>query len=86
MSAEQTKRQILQRALDTVELGWQVKKPSSTNPNDPDIICIFQKPAEYKETDIPIKISLFRNHRIYEIRELVELAIKNARMISSSFS
>jgi hypothetical protein len=85
MSTEQTKRQILQRILDTIESGWQVKKPSPTHPNDPELICIFQRPAENKEADIPINISLFKRRRIDEIRELVELAIRNARIIDKSF-
>jgi hypothetical protein len=84
MSAEQTKRQILQRILDTIEPGWQVKKPSPTNPNDPELICIFRKPADYKEADIPINISLFKRRRTDEIRELVELAIGNPRIIDKS--
>jgi hypothetical protein len=85
MSAEQTKRQILQRILDAIDPGWQIKKPSPTNPNDPELICIFQKPAQNKEADIPINISLFRQRRTDEIRELVALAIRNARIINRSF-
>jgi hypothetical protein len=85
MSTGETKRQILQRVLDTIEPGWQIKKPSPTNPNDPELICIFQKPGEHKEADIPINISLFRQRRTDEIRELVELAIGHPRIIDRAF-
>ena len=74
------KRLILQPILDAIEPGWTIMKPTPLNPTDVDTLCIFQKPADYKQEQVAIDNSYFEDvGERHKIRPLVEAAIRNAK-------
>ena len=73
------KRAILQPILDDIESGWTIVRPSSLNPKDIEIGCIFQKPDENKEARVRIPNAYFPDaDQRHNIKPLVEVAIRNA--------
>jgi hypothetical protein len=75
---ERNKREILQSILDQEEELWIIIKPSRFNPIDSDYLCVFQNPAEYKETRVEIPTSWFQDQELNKIREAVRSALKRA--------
>jgi len=79
------KRQILKNILDKVEAGWSIKKPSPADPCDPEYLCIFEKPSEYKKVEVSIPNELFDGPDRRAIESILQDALKNrARVIERS--
>jgi len=72
------KREILQSILDQEEDLWIIIKPSRLNPSDPDELCVFQSPSQYKEAKIEIPISWFENRELSKIEQAVKEALQKA--------
>ncbi|HWP58410.1 MAG TPA: hypothetical protein VNL14_11010 [Candidatus Acidoferrales bacterium] len=72
------KREILDAILQNEEELWIVIKPSRLNPCDPDELCVFQNPAQYKEASIEIPTRWFRDRELGMIESAVKDAIANA--------
>ncbi len=76
------KRAILQPILDGIEPGWEIVKPTKTDPVNIDALCIFRKPSENKEARAEIVNSYFQDaDQQYKIKTLVETAIKAASRV-----
>ena len=71
MAARVNKREILQAILDQEEELW-------IDPRDPDYLCIFQNPGEYKETKVEIPTSWFQHREVDKIEEAVRDALRRA--------
>jgi len=83
MPGQPNKREILQKILDDMEPGWEIRKPSATNPYDLECLCIFVKFEEnnYKEARVDINNFLFQSNRLDRIKEFVLHAVRNAKII-----
>lgn len=81
-SERKNKRQVLEDILQRIEPGWEIAKLSPLDPTDPDYLCIFQKPAEYKEARVEIPTSWFDDRELLKIEQSVRAAIRNPKPIS----
>jgi hypothetical protein len=78
MAAGVNKREILQAILDQEEELWIIIKPSRLNPRDPDYLCVFQNPGEYKETKVEIPTPWFQHRQLDKIEGAVRDALSRA--------
>jgi hypothetical protein len=72
------KREVLQSILDKEDDFWIIMKPSRNHPTDPDDLCIFQNPAQYKEARVEIPTRWFMNNEFDKIESTVLDAIEHA--------
>ena len=73
------KRSILQPILDGIEPGWEIVKPTKTDPANIEWLCIFRKPSENKEARAEIDNTYFQDaDPQHKIKPLVEDSIRNA--------
>lgn len=73
-----SKREILQSILDQEEDLWIIIKPSRLNPSDPDELCVFQSPSQYKEARAKIPTSWFEKRELSKIEQAVKEALQRA--------
>ena len=78
MVALLNKRQILQSILDKQEDLWIIMKPSRNDPTDPDELCVFQSPGQWKEARTEIPISWFLDRELGKIETAVRDALERA--------
>ena len=74
------KRQILQSIIDKENDDWIIMKPSRNDPTDPEYLCIFQNPAEYKEARVEIPTPWFIDEQFAKIESAVLDAIQHAEL------
>ena len=67
------RRPIIQKYLDQIEPGSVIVKPMG--PEDIDDLCIFQKPAEYKQSTASLPIKWFDDGRYDLIGREISRAI-----------
>lgn len=72
------KREIFGSILDKQNDLWVNIKPSRTNPIDPDYLCVFQNPAEYKKARVEIPTGWFQDEQLDKIESAVWHAIECA--------
>jgi hypothetical protein len=72
------KREILQSILDEEDDLWIIMKPSRNNPTDPEQLCVFQNPGQWKEARAEIPTSWFLNREFEKIETAVRHAIEHA--------
>jgi hypothetical protein len=78
MEALLNKREVLQSILDKEDDFWIIMKPSRNHPADPDDLCIFQNPAQYKEARVEIPTRWFMDKALDKIESTVLDAIEHA--------
>lgn len=74
------KREVIQSILDKQKDLWIIIKPSRLNPTDPDYLCVFQNPAEYKEARVEIPTAWFQDREKARIEGVVQDAIRRAEL------
>ena len=74
------KREILESIINEQGDFWIIMKPSRNNPTDPDYLCVFQNPAEYKEARVEIPTAWFTDEQFDRIQSAVWHAIKFAEI------
>lgn len=72
------KREVLQSILDKEDDFWIIMKPSRNYPTDPDDLCVFQNPAQYKEARAEIPTQWFMEEAFDKIESTVLDAIEHA--------
>ena len=73
------KRAFLRPILDRIEDGWEIRKPSASDPGDADYVCIFIHPKTGREARTAIPTNWFRDAGLFpEIELAVRMAIRNA--------
>lgn len=78
MAALPNKRKILQSILDEEDDLWIILKPSRNNPSDPETLCVFQNPGQWKEARAEIPTSWFIDPELEKIVAAVRNAIEHA--------
>jgi hypothetical protein len=78
MGALPNKRKILESIIDEQDDFWIIMKPSRNNPTDPDYLCVFQNPAEYKEARVEIPTVWFMDEQFGKIQSAVWHAMECA--------
>ena len=74
-----TKRKILENIIEKEQDPWVIMKPSRFEPNDPELLCIFQNPAERTEAKTEIPLEWFRNNELNQIEQAVKAALRSPR-------
>lgn len=72
------KREVLQSILDKEDDFWIIMKPSRNHPTDPDDLCVFQNPAQFKEARAEIPTQWFIDEAFDKIESRVLDAIEHA--------
>jgi hypothetical protein len=74
------KRKVLESIIDEQDDFWIIMKPSRYNPTDPDSLCVFQNPAEYKEARVDIPTVWFTDAQFDKIQSAVCHAMESAEI------
>ena len=77
--AAPNKRKIIQSIIDDEDGPWIIMKPSITNPNDPERLCIFQNPAKLSEAKVEVPPEWFHKNELEKIRRAIHEGLQTAR-------
>jgi hypothetical protein len=74
------KRKVIQAIIDDEEGPWIIMKPSITNPNDPDPVCVFENPAKLTEATVELPSEWFQKNELEKIRQAIHDALQQGRV------
>jgi putative phosphoribosyl transferase len=73
------KRQTIQAIIDEEQEPWIVMKPSRQDPTDPELLCIFENPAEQTQATAEIPLEWFHNRELDKIKETIQRSLRHAQ-------